>query len=221
MANETRQTLDIPGSATFELKDGRLVVGNEGDVVLRGSMGGFKFQKIFSRRGNIQLIPPEGVELDVDEIEAPGGDLYIMGRVRARSTKAKTVHFQEGAFSADIIEAKDEVVLQGRRLNILHVKAPRVTVDPDAEGTLMVVESQNDIGRCKAMGGFRSLEAARTMMEQFSRLTGSPMPAMAAATQAMPAVRAEPFEDNTMTANASTTQDLPVLPKSSVFRKRS
>jgi hypothetical protein len=95
-----------------------------------------------------------------------------------------------------------------------------VTVDPDAEGTLMVVESQNDIGRCKAMGGFRSLEAARTMMEQFSRLTGTPMPPMPSA--APPTARAEVFEDaGTIATSSVTTQDLPVLPKSSVFRKRS
>ena len=210
MANDTRQTLDIPNSATFELKDGRLVVGNEGDVVLRGSMGGFKFQKIFSRRGNIQLIPPEGVELDVDEIEAPGGDLYVMGRVRARSTKAKTVHFQEGSFSADIIEAKEEVVLTGKKLNILHVKAPRVTVDPDAEGTLMVVESQNDIGRCKAMGGFRSLDAARTMMEQFQRLTGAPFAAAAPAQP--PIARAEPLDDLATTQSSAATVEMPCSP---------
>ena len=217
MANDTRQTLDIPNSATFELKDGRLVVGNEGDVVLRGSMGGFKFQKIFSRRGNIQLIPPEGIELDVDEIDVPNGDLYVMGRVRARSAKAKTVHFQEGTLSADIIEGKEEVVLSGKHLNILHVKAPKVTVDPDAEGTLMVVESQNDIGRFKAMGGFRSLEAARTMMEQFQRLTGAPIPAMMAAP---PVAKAEPLDEFSTTITSAATSEMPVLPKSSVFRKR-
>ena len=64
MADDKRQTLDIPNSATFELKDGKLVVGNETDVVLRGNMG-FKFQRIFSRKGSVQLIPPEGVELEV------------------------------------------------------------------------------------------------------------------------------------------------------------
>lgn len=216
MATETRQTLDIPNSASFELKDGRLVVGNEGDVVLRGSMGGFRFQRIFSRKGSIQLIPPEGIELEVEEIEAPQGDVYIMGRVRAKSTKAKTVHFQEGQLSADIVEGKDEVVLSGKRLNVLHVKAPRVTVDPDAEGILMVVESQNDIGRFKAMGGFRSMDAAKSTLEQFQRLMGP----VGAPSMQVP-VTAEPIEDPTMTLpGTGSTVEMPVLPKSSVFRKR-
>ena len=150
-----------------------------------------------------------------------------MGRVRAKSTRAKTVHFQEGQLSADIVEGKEEVVLSGKRLNVLHVKAPRVTVDPDAEGILMVVESQNDIGRFKAMGGFRSMDAAKSTLEQFQRVMGvsvgvptAPPPPRAA----VAAPFAEPIEDATVTQPGlptGITAEMPVLPKSSVFRKRS
>ena len=228
--DDKRQTLDIPNGTTFEFKDGKLIFGHETDIVIRTNMGGYKFQKIFSKRGNVQVIPPEGVEFDVDEIEAHNGDVYLNGRVKARSTRGKTVHFQEGRLTADYIEAREEAVLAGNRLHVLHVKAPRVVIDADSEGLCLVVESQNEIGRVKARGGFRSLDEAREAMDQFRRLMGETgastgqgsqedanmtYPGIAIpAAQAQAAVQAE-------TMSSGSTAEMPVLPKSSVFRKRS
>jgi hypothetical protein len=237
MADDKKQTLDIPNGTTFEFKDGKLIFGHESDICIRTNMGGYKFQKIFSKRGNVQVLPPDGVEFDVDEIEAPNGDVFLNGRVRARVVRGRTVHFQEGQLAADLVEAQAEVVLSGARLNVLHVKAPRVVVDPDADGMLLVVESQNEIGRTRARGGFRSAADARGALEQFARLTGGASglpPAAAPVVVAAPAASVAPAAaapaPGAAAAKADDTQELraqaaaaeaSVLPKSSVFRKRS
>jgi len=231
---DQKQTLDIPNGTTFEFKDGKLIFGHESDISIRTNMGGYKFQKIFSKRGNVQVLPPDGVEFDVDEIEAPNGDVFLNGRVRARVVRGRTVHFQEGQLAADLVEAQAEVVLSGARLNVLHVKAPRVVVDPDADGMLLVVESQNEIGRTRARGGFRTAADARGALEQFARLTAGGASAsatpIAVATPVAAAPAPAPAPAAAATANASDTQELraqaaaaeaSVLPKSSVFRKRS
>src|SRR5688572_33339055 len=107
MADDFRQaqTLDIPNGTTFEFKDGKLIFGHESDIVIRTNMGGYKFQKIFSKRGSVQVIPPEGVEFDVDAIEATNGDIFFNGRVRVKSARAKTIHFQDGSLIGDHLEA--------------------------------------------------------------------------------------------------------------------
>jgi hypothetical protein len=243
MAEDIRQTLDIPNGTTFEFKDGKLIFGHETDIVIRTNMGGYKFQKIFSKRGNVQVLPPEGVEFDVDEIEAPNGDVFLNGRVKARHARGKTIHFQEGRLTADLIEATGEIVLAGRQVNVLHVKAPRVTIDPDAEGTCLVIESQNDVGRCKARGGFRSVDEARTAFDQFRQLLGAgaaaqvaavplaaapaSMPAQSPRASASPIPEASPIADDAnmtypgLPGTGLGMDGSPVLPKSSVFRKRS
>ncbi len=239
MADDKKQTLDIPLGTIFEFKDGKLIFGHESDIVIRTNLGGYKFQKIFSKRGSVQVLPPDGVEFDVDEIEAPTGDVFLNGRVRVRSTKARTVHFQEGQLQADLIDAKEEVVLQGARIVALHVKAPKVTLDPEADGLVLVVESQNEVGRTRARGGFRSVAEARQALDQFHRLFGdggghaaspaasAPSAAAAASAPAAPAAAtpppaAAPREDaNATFPGIPSSADAPVLPKSSVFRKRS
>lgn len=239
MADDKRQTLDIPLGTTFEFKDGKLIFGHDSDIVIRTNLGGYKFQKIFSKRGNVQVLPPDGVEFDVDEIEAPNGDVFLNGKVKARLTKGRTVHFQEGQLQADVIEAKDEVQLSGAKLQVLHVKAPRVMVDPDADGMVLVVESQNELGRTRARGGFRSVAEARQASDAFRRLFGeSPagaaapapapapaqtIPASAVAAAAAPPAPAPAADDANQTyPGLSPAQgDGAVLPKSSVFRKRS
>lgn len=234
MADDKRQTLDIPLGTSFEFKDGKLIFGHESDIVIRTNLGGYKFHKIFSKRGNVQVLPPEGVEFDVDEIEAPAGDVFLNGRVRARLTRARTVHFQEGQLQADVIEAKEEVVLAGAKVAVLHVKAPKVVVDPDADGMVLIVESQNELGRTRARGGFRSVAEARAASDQFRRqfgdspggaaATAAPAPAAspAPAAQAAPAAAAAPvLEDANQTyPGLPATAESPALPKSSVFRKR-
>ena len=52
MADDTRQTLDIPNGTTFEFQDGKLVFGHESDIVIRTNMGGYKFRKIFFSQHN-------------------------------------------------------------------------------------------------------------------------------------------------------------------------
>ena len=236
MADDKRQTLDIPLGTTFEFKDGKLVFGHETDIVIRTNLGGYKFQKIFSKRGNVQVLPPEGVEFDVDEIEAPNGDVFLNGRVRAKTTRARTVHFQEGQLTADVIEAKDEVVLSGARINAYHVKAPKVTIDPDADGTILVIESQAEVGRTRARGGFRSVAEARAAMDNFRRLfgesagaagsapAGAPPPSAPSPAAAAPAPAAAPISaddaNQTYPGLPVMGADSPALPKSSVFRKR-
>jgi hypothetical protein len=181
MANpDMRQTLDIPNGTTFEFKDGKLIFGHETDIVIRTNLGGYKFQKIFSKKGSVQVVPPEGVEFDVDEIEAAEGDVFLNGRVRVRSARGRTIHFQEGHLVADRLEARDEVVLAGDQIDVVHVKAPRVQVKAEARGTCLVIESQNDPGPIRARGCFRSPTEAQAA---FARLSGAP----AAAGSASPA----------------------------------
>jgi hypothetical protein len=243
MADDTRQTLDIPNGTTFEFQDGKLVFGHESDIVIRTNLGGYKFRKIFSKNGSVHVIPPEGVEFEVDEIEARQGEITLSGAVRVHETRARTVHFNEGRLTADRIEAESEVVLSGRDLEVLHVKAPKVTVEPDCRGTVLVVESDNDPGSFRARGGFRSLEEATSAFERFGHLTGGGKPSATSgqsSQEAEPEAAPAPAEQEAgdtaeveaeEAPRSATTQEFrpaqpskppggPSLPKSSVFRKR-
>jgi hypothetical protein len=233
MAEDKRQTLHIPHGTIFELRDGKLVWGHDGDIVITGNMGGHRLQRIFSKRGSVQLIPPEGTEIEVDEVEAPMGDIFLNGRVRARHVRGKTIHFQEGSLVAEHLEAAEEAVLTGQRLDVLRVKAPRVQIEGEAQGTCLVIESQNDVGRIRCRGGFRSMDEAKHAIERFQRSLGE---ATAGATQE---VRAAALEEPAPARRDTGSTDefrasvhaptpapgpdaptAPVLPKSSVFRKR-
>lgn len=244
MANpEIRQTLDIPNGTTFEFQDGKLVFGHESDIVIRTNLGGYKFQKIYSKKGSVQVIPPPGVEFDVEEIEALEGDLFLNGRVRVRSARARTVHFQEGALAADTLEATGELVLSGESLDVVRVKAPRVSLNDKAEGTVLVIECENDLGPCRVKGGFANMDEARAA---FGRLEGAPAPAAAPRAAAEPAPSPETEASGTEDLDATVVSSSPqpqerhqtqefrvpeggsvkgeegsaALPKSSVFRKR-
>jgi hypothetical protein len=238
--SDDRQTLDIPNGTTFEFKDGKLIFGHESDIVIRTNLGGYKFRKIFSKRGSVQVVPPEGVEFDVDEIEAAEGDVFLNGRVRVRHAHGRTIHFQDGHLVADRLEAREEIVLAGTDLDVVHVKAPRVQLKQDARGTCLVVESQNDPGAIRAKGGFRTVADARAA---FARLEGggasaagraAEAPAAASTAAATAASTAgttlgEPMLDSDVTRPGSSTEEINLhemeggqssLPKSSVFRKR-
>jgi hypothetical protein len=257
--DDKRQTLDIPNGTTFEFRDGKLIFGHDSDIVIRTNMGGYKFQKIFSKRGSVQVIPPDGVEFDVEEIEALNGDIFFNGRVKARTVRAKTIHFQDGALEGDSFEAADEAVLSGKRIDIVRIKAPRVVIDGDAAGTCLVVESQTDLGKVRTKGGFKSMDEARQAFDRFQRAQGDAKAAAAAtAPVAAPARPSSPARtelapvrpsapsgdpDATIMTSRSDSRDQtdefrapfgsptpsgsgdagspqPVLPKSSVFRKR-
>lgn len=248
MADEMHQTLDIPNGTTFEFKDGKLIFGHESDIVIRTNMGGYKFRKIFSKKGNVQVIPPEGVEFEVDEIEAGEGDIFLNGAVQVHSMRARTVHFQSGRLSADRIEAAQEIVLSGGELSVLQATAPKVTLDPDSAGTCLVIESDNDVGAHRARGGFRTVAEARGVLSRLDDLArgetpareqpaappaskGEPKPAAAEAPAPAPAPPQEEDasgSDEESSPSAAATQEFkvdaprpaPSLPKSSVFRKR-
>ncbi len=237
MADDTRQTLDIPNGTTFEFQDGKLVFGHESDIVIRTNMGGYKFRKIFSKSGSVHVMPPQGVEFEVDEIEAGNGDITLTGAVRVHRANAKTIHFTDGKLTADRIEAEREVELSGQEVDVLHVKAPKVTVDPKCEGTCLVVESKSDPGSFRARGGFRSVEEAQTAFARFTSLGDGGKPS-ASAQSAAPVVAEQTPESTPAPAapapvsNGTDTQEFrpakrpadetpaPSLPKSSVFRKR-
>jgi hypothetical protein len=240
MADDTRQTLDIPNGTTFEFQDGKLVFGHESDIVIRTNMGGYKFRKIFSKSGSVHVMPPQGVEFEVDEIEAGNGDITLTGAVRVHRTNAKTVHFTDGRLTADRIEAEREVELSGQELDVLHVKAPKVTVDPSCQGTCLVVESESDPGSFRARGGFRTMEEAQAAFERFTALGEGRKPSASrddsgevappasapAKQEPVPAAEAATLADGTDTQEfrpskpADTDKPAPSLPKSSVFRKR-
>ena len=218
MANDDlrqAQTLDIPHGTTFEFKDGKLVFGHESDIVIRTNLGGHKFQKIFSKKGSVQVMPPTGVEFDVEEIEALGGDVFLNGRVRVRSIRAKTIHFQEGSLVADKLEASSEAVLAGERLEVVHVKAPRVSIEGDAQGTCLIIESGNDVGRLRTRGGFRSFEEARDAWERFQGATNAsgtaPAPTRVGSTT-LPASSPTSFATVALPASSNAPAYAPVAP---------
>ena len=80
MPEEIKQTLDIPQGVFFSISDNSLILGNESDVVIRGDLG-YKLKKIFSNKGGVQLFPPDGVELVIEQVEAPNGNIFISGKV--------------------------------------------------------------------------------------------------------------------------------------------
>ena len=160
--------------------------------------------------------------------------------------RGKTVHVQEGSLKADLLEATDEVIIAGGTLDVLQVKAPNVTIDPEASGTCLVVECRNEQGNTKVRGGFRSVAEARHAFERFQGMGGEGETSSSSAdtveADEAPAkpkakkAKAEPEETKTSEDGARTaaTQEFramdskpdaaqrpaPSLPRSSVFRKR-
>lgn len=182
MADE-KQTLDIPNGVQFSFLDNTISLGNEHDVFIRGDLG-YKMKKIFSKAGNVQLLPPEGVELEIEEIEAPQGEIYISGRVKSNTIRAQKVFFQQGSLKANRIKAEKEVHLKGKQLNIQYVGAPTVEIEPDCRGLCLVVECKHEVPKGDYTGGFRTIEEARETFSMFVEnfeSTGGSKPAAAPA----------------------------------------
>jgi len=165
----TKQTLDIPNGISFAIVDNTIVLGNEADVVIRGNLG-YKMKKVFSRTGNVQIIPPEGVEMEIEELEAEKGDVFINGRVRSRRIKAQRVFFDEGLLRADQIRADKEIHLKGKRFQVYLASAPTVTIDPEAQGLALVVECKHEVPRGQYMGGFRNSQEAKEVFASFMKV---------------------------------------------------
>jgi hypothetical protein len=183
MSEPIKQTLDIPHGVSFTIVENSVILGNEADVVIRGDLG-YKLKKVFSRSGNVQIIPPEGTEMEIEELEAEKGDVFINGRVRSRRVRAQRVFFDEGFLRADQIKGEKEVHLKGKRFQVYLVSAPTVTIDAEAQGLALVVECKHEVPRGQYMGGFRNVQEARDTFSSFMRAFAAPEGEAAAQAQA-------------------------------------
>ena len=172
MPEEIKQTLDIPQGVFFSISDNSLILGNESDVVIRGDLG-YKLKKIFSNKGGIQLFPPDGVELVIEQVEAPNGDIFISGKVKCKKIKGKKVHFNEGILNAESIEGREEVILKGKHFNLFLVNAPHVHVDGDSTGMALVVQCKNEIPKKRFTGGFKNMDEAKRAFDNLMKVTSS------------------------------------------------
>lgn len=168
---DTRQTLDIPHGVSFTISDNTITLGNEADVVIRGDLG-YKMKRVFSKEGNVQILPPEGSVLTIDELDAKNGDIHIQGHVNSKNIKARKIYFDEGFLRADSIEADEEIHLRGKRFQVLLTKAPAVSIDGDAKGLALVVECKHEVPEGRFMGGFPTMEEARKTFTAFMDLMG-------------------------------------------------
>ena len=166
MADPVKQTLDIPQGVSFTIVDNSIILGNEADVVIRGDLG-YKLKKVFSRSGSVQIIPPEGTEMDIEELEAEKGDVFINGHVRSNKVHAQRVFFDDGYLKAEKVEGEKEVHLKGKKFQVFVVNAPNVTIEPDSQGMALVVECKHDIPRGQYMGGFRTVQEAKDVFSSF------------------------------------------------------
>ncbi|MEM7244210.1 MAG: hypothetical protein AAF533_02635 [Acidobacteriota bacterium] len=243
MADERSQTLDIPEGTSFEFKDGKLIFGHESDIYIRTNLGGYKFAKIFSKHGSVRVLPPQGVEFEVDEIEALEGDVQVDGFVRVQTARSASITFHEGRLTADRLEATQGIVLDGGTVSVLHAKAPSVNIGEKTEGTCLVVESDKPMGPVRVHGGFGSIDEAKKLFDRFAGLgsasSSSGGSASSSSAPATPAASAEttsgqsgkPLESTQEIPAQAIAQAVqadkpaeptstPPLPKSSVFRKR-
>ena len=166
MADAVKQTLDIPQGVSFTIVDNTIILGNEADVVIRGDLG-YRLKKVFSRSGSVQIIPPEGSEMDIEELEADKGDVFINGHVRSHKVRAQRVFFDDGYLKAEHVQGEKEVHLKGKKFQVFVVNAPNVTIEPDAQGMALVVECKHDIPRGQYMGGFRTVQEAKDIFPSF------------------------------------------------------
>jgi hypothetical protein len=169
MADPVKQTLDIPQGVSFTIVDNSIILGNEADVVIRGDLG-YKLKKVFSRSGSVQIIPPEGSEMDIEELEAEKGDVFINGHVRSNTVHAQRVFFDDGYLKAENVKGDKEVHLKGKKFQVFVVNAPNVTIEPDAQGMALVVECKHDIPRGQYMGGFRNVQEAKDVFSSFMKV---------------------------------------------------
>jgi hypothetical protein len=163
------QTLDIPHGVSFTISGDTITLGNEADVVIRGDLG-YKMKKVFSKNGNVQIIPPEGSTLDIEELEARNGDVFINGHVHTNTVRARRVFFNEGFLKADRVDGEQEVHLKGPRFQVLYTKAPSVTIDGNSKGLALVVDCNHDVPEGKFMGGFPTMEEAKKTFSSFMDL---------------------------------------------------
>jgi hypothetical protein len=126
-------------------------------------------------------MPPEGSVLNIEELEARNGDVYINGHVHTANVKAKRVFFNEGYLKADRIDGEQEVHLKGQRFQVLYTHCPSVTIDAEAKGLALVVDCKHEVPEGKFMGGFPNMEEAKKTFQSFMDLFGGAETAAAAA----------------------------------------
>lgn len=202
---DTRQTLDIPHGVSFTISDNTISLGNEADVVIRGDLG-YKMKRVFSNEGNVQILPPEGSVLTIEDLEAPNGDVHIQGHVNTKNIRAKKIYFDEGFLRADKIHGEEEVHLKGKRFQILYTKSPAVYIDSEAKGLALVVECKHEVPEGRFMGGFPNMEEAKKTFSSFMDMFGGDAGAATMSATTPPAAKSTPAAQPSATESAATDE---------------
>lgn len=153
MADNTR--LEIPEGTILQMAEDGLVLGHNGDVVIRSDLG-HRLKRVFSENGSVELAAAG--ELQVDVVEAKKGRITISGSVQAKSITGAQVALTQGSLSARSVIGETKIELTGGELAVDLLMSPEVHVTSEVKGRATVIESRNELGPHQLKGAFRMAE---------------------------------------------------------------
>lgn len=179
-----KEAFVIPVGLKFEQGPDGLVIENEGDIQIHGTLGS-RLARLSSTSGDVVL----HVEADVGEIDAPAGavtahrrvkanrisarsvtlngdanvgdvlapdgSVDVHGALEAQSVRAAAVSFSGSTLSARVVAGSRSVAVGAVRIHADLLIAPAVTLASGASGKVTVVESHNDLGSHAVRGCLR------------------------------------------------------------------
>lgn len=153
MADNSR--LEIPEGTVLQMGEDGLVLGHQGDVVIRSDLG-HRLKRVYSETGSVELAAAG--ELQVDVVEAKQGRIVISGTVQAKSITAQEINLQKGSLSARSVVGETRIALQSGELAVDLLMSPEVQITPEVKGRATVIESRNELGPHQLKGAFRMAE---------------------------------------------------------------
>jgi hypothetical protein len=150
---EKHQPFVIPAGVRFEISEKGVFVEHAGDIILNGSLGK-NLDRVISKEGSITL---RG-RFDANHIEALNGTVRLDGAVEVGSVRGEVVEIVGRRFKARSVRAGRQIMLGGLKVTADVLMAPRIDVDPKAQGLVTILESHNVVGPNAIKGGFTVAE---------------------------------------------------------------
>lgn len=179
-----KEAFVIPVGLKFEQGPEGLVIENEGDIQIHGSLG-TRLARLSSTAGDVVLhLDGDVGEIDapvgsvtahrrlkagrvsarhitlngdavVAELNAPDGTVEVHGALESQSVRGAAVIIDGASLSARVVAGSRSVAIGGVRIHADLLIAPSVSLGAGASGKVTVVESHNDLGSHAVRGCLR------------------------------------------------------------------